>query len=980
MPTLVGVTRFIPSEYSTEIPVQMHSDAVDGDLALFVASADANKVITFPAGFSVIYEGAVPNSPYGDTRIGVAYRIHPTSTPTTYTATITEADAASGSISVWRGVDPDTPLDVTFERAASDGSSQEDIPPCPSLTTVTDGATLINVVTAGGALPFSTIDDENCYDPPAEITELIEANTAAGSSYAGHAVGYEQLGAAGATAAHAWSTQIGDHGGTAISIALRVDPNADQGPWDSSEGARVVDAATGKSDGSGTVAVTYPGSIAADDVAIAVIAASSGSVSLPAGFTEIGANAGEEMEDFIRGFTGENASPISFTQSWNRIFGGLRYGFMYAPAPTVDGKQALYQDEAGTAPATADGDPVRYLVDLSGNGLHAIQPDTESAGLTLRGSEGDWRIECDVSLNRPRIPVSQMSVPMSNDEFTGFSLTLGWDDSLQPDADGDKKRVLLSTVGSTSRFMYVAYDGSTSDVINGRTDWDILRTDKTLVDPTPTERDELWTELENSKTFTFGEWSFNDVSWTEDDWYLLGYEGGWEASGDFYGLVCAEIDPFTELFPAVKMGYQVLAGSEVDEDFTHDISEDAVASLIIVRDADITDILDVGITYHARKSGQDDVDDLEDRWAAGTTPETHNTLLLNIVTGGWDTSTHTRPGDMAKDVDTSISSLTDGVALAIGHRPLGSTSWHTPTRWAADTGQTTSSPYQTFTLALKSAEEGLYAKITSTSEVRADRPELNLSLDGEVTASATLTAGELSAKSPLAVGTSLLGTSSITAAEPASALPLEGDVAGAATVDIGQIIALRPLSAEGMAARGAVSADLNAVQPFDDAPTLAGTASMFASLGRSVSTGSAQLTGRASVEAGELIATKGLFSDIKGTGQVTAALNVGAVISDADLLGRAYYRRARMPRGVLALSGGHVTTTASVTGSLLSSSDMMAKIRGKAVIRTEPLSFNSELSAEALAMALANALDQYSVPALNERTTKPLKLNRTVKL
>ena len=55
------------------------------------------------------------------------------------------------------------------------------------------------------------------------------------------------------------------------------------------------------------------------------------------------------------------------------LFSASEQGAFYVPKPIVNGAQALFQDDAGTTPVTADGDPVGLMIDQSGNGNSAAQ-------------------------------------------------------------------------------------------------------------------------------------------------------------------------------------------------------------------------------------------------------------------------------------------------------------------------------------------------------------------------------------------------------------------------------------------------------------------------------------------------------------------------------------------------------------------------------------------------------------------------------
>ncbi len=61
------------------------------------------------------------------------------------------------------------------------------------------------------------------------------------------------------------------------------------------------------------------------------------------------------------------------------LFSAGQQGVWYEPRP-----EYLYQDSPGTTPVTADGEPVGYMQDLSGNAFHATQA-AASGKPTYRG-------------------------------------------------------------------------------------------------------------------------------------------------------------------------------------------------------------------------------------------------------------------------------------------------------------------------------------------------------------------------------------------------------------------------------------------------------------------------------------------------------------------------------------------------------------------------------------------------------------------
>ena len=82
--------------------------------------------------------------------------------------------------------------------------------------------------------------------------------------------------------------------------------------------------------------------------------------------------------------TGLSYQPVeSIIDQIIEIFSGID-GSFYVISP-----EYLYQDSAGTTPVTADGDPVGYVEDLSGNGNHAIQ--TVTADRPIYKTDGTYK-------------------------------------------------------------------------------------------------------------------------------------------------------------------------------------------------------------------------------------------------------------------------------------------------------------------------------------------------------------------------------------------------------------------------------------------------------------------------------------------------------------------------------------------------------------------------------------------------------------
>lgn len=88
------------------------------------------------------------------------------------------------------------------------------------------------------------------------------------------------------------------------------------------------------------------------------------------------------INDVMLGATQVKALYLGETLVWERfsltdLFSNGQQGVLYEPWD----KTSLWQDEARTVPVTANGDPVRVMLDKSGNGNHAVAPNSSSRAI-----------------------------------------------------------------------------------------------------------------------------------------------------------------------------------------------------------------------------------------------------------------------------------------------------------------------------------------------------------------------------------------------------------------------------------------------------------------------------------------------------------------------------------------------------------------------------------------------------------------------
>jgi hypothetical protein len=175
-----------------------------GDVLVFSASWRASQTISAPAALT---EAGQSNTGTNNSnlRAGAWIRAVQAGDPTSYTFNWSAPALGNLSCSVYRGVDNTTPQDAAWQSSQVTSAT----PDCPSITTVTSGAWLINHLARNNAADLVAT-------PPAGMDKRYEANaeqrTIAGAS--------ESRPTAGATGTRVW-TLPGSALCLAITMALR---------------------------------------------------------------------------------------------------------------------------------------------------------------------------------------------------------------------------------------------------------------------------------------------------------------------------------------------------------------------------------------------------------------------------------------------------------------------------------------------------------------------------------------------------------------------------------------------------------------------------------------------------------------------------------------------------------------------------------------------------------------------------------------
>lgn len=229
----------------------------------------AGNVQTFSTRGSAVYYAFIPN---GRTNLA------PNTLQWAVAATATGALAV---VTIWRGVDPTTPLDVTPVETAFTGSAATS-GNITGATTTTDGAVVVTSI-CGTSDGTGALTGLSAFDATFAGTDetVINAGTAAGSDFS-LAVTSKAMPTAGASGTVGWTQPVALALVSGHAIALRPDPS----PPDAEQFfvSRSADAGVNNSSGGQTLVATLPPSTAgaldpitaADMVVVAMFASDGG--------------------------------------------------------------------------------------------------------------------------------------------------------------------------------------------------------------------------------------------------------------------------------------------------------------------------------------------------------------------------------------------------------------------------------------------------------------------------------------------------------------------------------------------------------------------------------------------------------------------------------------------------------------------------------------------------------------------------------